>query len=67
MANLRHERLTPGGFEQPPARRGVRWPWLAGLAALGLALLAWFDGGEEPLHPIAQAVTLSTQGAEQGQ
>ncbi|MBA4009686.1 MAG: hypothetical protein C0486_12995 [Erythrobacter sp.] len=67
MANLRQERLTPGGFEQAPAQRGRRWPWVAGLGALALALVAWFDGGEEPLHPIAEEVTLPQQGAEQGQ
>jgi hypothetical protein len=67
MANLRQERLTPGGFEQAPAPRGRRWPWVAALAVLGLALLAWFDGGEESLRPIAEDVTLPDQGPEQGQ
>jgi hypothetical protein len=68
MANLRQERLTPGGFERsPPERGGRRWPWVAGVAAVGLAVLAWFDGGEEPLHPIAQDVTLPAQAPEQGQ
>lgn len=62
MANLRQERLTPGGFERSPsAQRGRRWPWVAGVAALVLVVLAWFDGGEEPLHPIAQDVTLPEQ------
>lgn len=70
MANLRQERLTPGGFEQAPhgrgARRARRWPWVAGALVMLLAL-AWFDGGEEALHPIAQDVTLPSQGPEQGQ
>ena len=61
MANLRQERLTPGGFERFPVRRGRRWPLAAGVAAAVLAALAWFDGGEEPLHPIAQDVTLPEQ------
>jgi len=39
-----------------------RWPGVAGLAVLGLAGLAWFDGGEEPLHPIAEEVSLPEQG-----
>jgi hypothetical protein len=32
----------------------------AGVA--GLVVLAWFDGGEEPLRPIAQDVVLPEQG-----
>ena len=62
MANLRQERLTPGGFEQAPAQRGRRWPWVAGVAVLGLLALAWFDGGEESLRPIAEEVVLPEQG-----
>lgn len=26
------------------------------LLLLGILFLAWFDGGEEPLHPISQTV-----------
>ncbi|MFM7377221.1 MAG: hypothetical protein ACKO1O_03680 [Erythrobacter sp.] len=60
---MRQERLTPGGFEQASPRSGLRrWPWVAGLAALALIGLAWFDGGEESLHPIAEGVTLPEQG-----
>ncbi|WP_067489261.1 hypothetical protein [Erythrobacter sp. CCH5-A1] len=66
MANLRQERLTPGGFEQGPhargVRRGLRWPWVAGVLVVLLLALAWFDGGEEALRPIAQDVTLPEQG-----
>lgn len=47
-------------------RRARRWPWVAGALVVVLAL-AWFDGGEEALHPIAQDVTLPIQGPEQGQ
>lgn len=62
MANLRQERLTPGGFEQAPPKRGARrWPWVAALAALALIGLAWFDGGEESLRPIAEDVSLPEQ------
>lgn len=61
MANLRQERLTPGGFEQAPVKRGIRrWLWMAGAVVVLLAL-AWFDGGEEALRPIAQDVTLPEQ------
>lgn len=70
MANLRQERLTPGGFEQPPPERGMwrgrRWPWVAGALVVVLAL-AWFDGGEESLRPIAEDVALPVSEPEQGQ
>lgn len=36
--------------------RGKRWLWLAPVVAL--LALAWFDGGEEPLHPIAQEIAV---------
>lgn len=66
MANLRRSRLSPSGLQEAPAPspRRARWPWVAGGAALlllGLAL-AWFDGGEEPLRPIAEDVVLPEQG-----
>ena len=37
-----------------------RWPWYAGAAAFALLALAYFDGGEEPIRPIVQAVALPT-------
>ncbi len=37
-----------------PARRVV----IGLMVALALAGLAWFDGGEEALHPIAQEIVL---------
>lgn len=39
--------------------RGLgRWPVMAGLVLFALIVLAWVDGGEEPLHPIVQPVQL---------
>ncbi|MEM7779925.1 MAG: hypothetical protein AAF697_05980 [Pseudomonadota bacterium] len=35
-----------------------RWPIYAGLAVLGLLVLAYVDAGEEPLRPIVQPVAL---------
>ena len=61
MANLRQSRLSPSGLEAAPAPRARRWPWMAGLAVAALLALAWFDGGEEPLHPIAEPVSLPEQ------
>jgi hypothetical protein len=56
------------------ARSGIPTAWLAGLRkrlpfyalgiAIALAMLAWIDGGEEPLHPIAQSVELNPATAE---
>lgn len=39
-----------------PRRR--RWPLVLAVAAVVLLALAWFDGGEEALHPIAEDVAL---------
>lgn len=62
MANSRRQRLSPTGLEQAPAPRlRPRWPWVAGAVAVVLLALAWFDGGEEALHPIAQDVALPEQ------
>ena len=59
MANLRSQlRLKQGITPPQPQRTPVRWPWLAGGALAALLLLAWFDGGEKPLRPIAEPVQL---------
>ncbi len=62
MANLRQSRLSPSGLETAPVARVRRWPWIAGGAGVLLIALAWFEGGEEPLHPIAEDVALPEQG-----
>jgi len=36
------------------------------LAIVGVLALAWFDGGEEPIHPIVQSIALP-QGAGEGE
>lgn len=67
MANLRRPPLSASGLSEapapkvPPARRRLM---LGGAAVLlvVLLMLAWFDGGEEPLHPIAEPITLPEQG-----
>lgn len=41
-----------------PARRTV----IGVVVALALLALAWFDGGEEALHPIAQEIVLPGAG-----
>jgi hypothetical protein len=35
---------------------------LAAVIAAGLLALAWFDGGEEPLRPIAEPVAVPERG-----
>ena len=61
MANLSRPSPARQILSREPARQ-VRLPGrqvVIGLvAALALAALAWIDGGEEPLHPIAEAVAL---------
>ncbi len=61
MANLRRQRLSPSGLQEAPAPRPRRWPLIAGIVATMLLALAWFDGGEEALHPIAEDVALPEQ------
>lgn len=61
MRNSRPSRLSPTSLQEAPAPSvpaGRRWMVIAGLVVAALLALAWFDGGEEPLHPIADDVAL---------
>ena len=59
MANLRSQLRPKQGLTPPPRRRvPARWPWVAGAAVAALLVLAWIDGGEEPLRPIAEPAQL---------
>lgn len=61
MANLRRsssslQGLTPAA---PLRQAGVRrWPVIAVVLTLAGLVLAWIEGGEEPLRPIAAPVDL---------
>ncbi|MEM6858648.1 MAG: hypothetical protein AAF559_12315 [Pseudomonadota bacterium] len=58
----RNRHAAPTGLIGPTrAKRHV--VLFAGLAALLLAVLAWIDGGEEPLHTIVQPVALPGEGS----
>mgnify|MGYP000253509516 CR=1 FL=1 len=35
-----------------------RWPLYAAAAVAGVLVIAWFDGGEEPIRPIVQPLAL---------
>ncbi|MFO6447085.1 hypothetical protein ACLBKU_08050 [Erythrobacter sp. NE805] len=67
MANPRPPRLSPTGLAEapaprvPPARRKLTIGLMVAVPVLLLAI-AWFDGGEEALHPIAEPVVLPEQG-----
>lgn len=61
MANLSRPSAHRQILAREPARPLRLQPRRAAVVlalVAGLAALAWFDGGEEPLHPIAQAVEL---------
>lgn len=64
MANPRRSNTAPSGLSAPPAppplwrRRGP----LLTMAAVGLIALAYIDGGEQALRPIAAPVALPEQG-----
>lgn len=60
MANLRRSLRPQQVVPLTPVRRRapLRWPWLAGAAVTALLALAWIDGGEQPLRPIAEPARL---------
>ncbi|MEE4200035.1 hypothetical protein [Erythrobacter sp.] len=49
-------RKTKGEARKDALRR---WPLYAAGAIALVTLVAWIDGGEEPIRPIAEKVTLS--------
>lgn len=65
MANPRRSITPPSGLSVPPAplplwrRRGTL---LMAAGVLGLIVLAYIDGGEQALRPIAAPVALPEQG-----
>lgn len=64
MANLRRSIPSLQGLsaEPPPrpARMMRRWPLIVGALAAVLAV-AWFEGGERALRPIAEDIALPVQ------
>jgi hypothetical protein len=65
MANLRRSITPPSGLSAPPSLPPLwrrRRPLLIVAAVLGLVLVAYIDGGEQALRPIAAPVTLPEQG-----
>jgi hypothetical protein len=66
MANPRRSNTAPSGLSAPPAPLPPLWrrrgPLLIAAAVLGLIVLAYFDGGEQALRPIAVPVALPEQG-----
>ncbi|TAD73121.1 MAG: hypothetical protein EAY70_12775 [Sphingomonadales bacterium] len=64
MANQRPRPLSDDRpqAESPPQRvAGKGWLPAAALVAGALLALAWLDGGEEPLRPIAEDIPLPEQ------
>lgn len=68
MANSSRTRLSGGRLQSDFAPRRSGWraraPWYAGLAVLAILVLAYIDGGEEPLRPITQTVEVPETGSE---
>ncbi len=67
MSKLPPPRLSPNGLsdDRAPAVLLARRRLMTGLGAMVLVILlalAWFDGGEEAMHPIAEPVALPEQG-----
>ncbi len=51
-----HGTIRP--MEKPEGRPGGgrRWKWYLIAVIIAVIVLAWVDGGEEPLHPIVQEI-----------
>jgi hypothetical protein len=61
MANLRRSIPSLQSLSaEPPPRVTRRWPLIIGALAAVLAV-AWFEGGERPLRPMAEDVALPEQ------
>ena len=61
MANLRRSRSSLEEASAPAVPAARKWAVAAAVLAALLAL-AWFDGGEQALRPIAEDVALPGQG-----
>lgn len=63
MAKLRRPTMSLRGISHSPTRQPARLRWLviAGAVILGLLGLAWMNGGEQPLRPIAEQIELPEQ------
>ncbi|MEM9502184.1 MAG: hypothetical protein AAF941_10125 [Pseudomonadota bacterium] len=69
MSDLRRSirsqpKLVPlGGSVSQHSRLRRRLPYYAGAALIVLLVVAWIDGGEEPIRQITQEVILPERGA----
>jgi hypothetical protein len=61
MANPRRSQTSLQEAHTPAAPAARKWV-LAAAALAALLALAWFDGGEKALRPIAEDVALPGQG-----
>lgn len=64
MASLRRSRIVQSGLQDQLRPRGTerrRGIAVAAVIAAALLVLAWYEGGEEPLRPIAEPVVLPEQ------
>lgn len=61
MANLRRPHSSLQGMSQasqPAQRSSRRWPVIVGALILALLVVAWIEGGEVPVRPIAEPIIL---------
>lgn len=66
MANQRPSRLAPSDLEEAPGPAFVgtrRWGVAVAVTVAIIVALAWFDGGEQALRPIAEDVPVPAAGA----
>lgn len=62
MSNLSRTRLSGGRLQSNFGSRRSGWcaraPYYAAIGVLAVLVLAYIDGGEEPIHPITQSVAV---------
>lgn len=54
----RHNLIPPRADTASRARWTRRRGLILAMVMLAVIVLAWFDGGEEPLHPISQDIAV---------
>ncbi|KWV92774.1 hypothetical protein [Erythrobacter sp. YT30] len=63
---MKHDRIIPLPISEQSGKSGLRRriPFYVALLIVGVLIAAYIDGGEEPLHPIIQEVSVPQTGVD---